>query len=41
MIEKCKLLFVVSRGGRSKKAGAMNALSKEIVKKLPAHLGGT
>ena len=37
---ECRLLFVVSRGGRGKKAGAMNALSKEIVKKLPSHLSG-
>ncbi|HSE40662.1 MAG TPA: hypothetical protein VLH08_07845 [Acidobacteriota bacterium] len=35
----CHLLFIVSRGGRSTKGGAMNALSKEIDKKLANHLG--
>ena len=30
----CELVFVVTRGGRSTKGGATNALSKEIVKKL-------
>jgi hypothetical protein len=35
----CQLLFIVSRGGRSTKGGAMNALSKEIDKKLAKHLG--
>jgi hypothetical protein len=34
----CDLLFIVSRGDRGTKGGAMNALSKEIVKKLPPHL---
>ena len=34
----CKLLFVVSRGGRLTRNGAMNALSKEIVKLLPRHI---
>src|SRR5262245_14978282 len=35
----CSLLFIISRGGRSTKGGAMNALSKEIDKKLAEHLG--
>jgi hypothetical protein len=35
---ECKLVFAVSRGGRSTKGGAMNALSKEIVKQLKNHL---
>jgi hypothetical protein len=35
---ECKLVFAVSRGGRSTKGGAMNALSKEIVKQLKGHL---
>jgi hypothetical protein len=34
----CEMLFIVSRGDRGTKGGAMNALSKEIIKKLPAHL---
>lgn len=34
----CDVSFIVTRGGRSTKGGAMNALSKEIVKKLKAHL---
>jgi hypothetical protein len=34
----CDLLFIVSRGDRGTKGGAMNALSKEIVKKLPTYL---
>jgi len=35
---KCKLVFAVSRGGRSTKGGAINALSKEIVKQLKSHV---
>lgn len=35
---ECKLVFAVSRGGRSTKGGAINALSKEIVKQLKKHL---
>jgi hypothetical protein len=35
---ECKLVFAISRGGRSTKGGAINALSKEIVKQLKAHL---
>lgn len=35
----CSLLFIISRGGRATKGGAMNALSKEIDKKLAEHLG--
>ena len=35
---ECKLVFAVSRGGRSTKGGAINALSKEIVKQLKNHL---
>jgi hypothetical protein len=35
---ECKLVFAVSRGGRSTKGGAINALSKEIVKQLKAQL---
>jgi len=35
---ECKLVFAVSRGGRSTKGGAINALSKEIVKQLKGHL---
>jgi hypothetical protein len=35
---ECKLVFAVSRGGRSTKGGAMNALSKEIVKQLKNHM---
>jgi hypothetical protein len=35
---ECKLVFAVSRGGRSTKGGAINALSKEIVKLLKPHL---
>jgi hypothetical protein len=35
---ECKLVFAVSRGGRSTKGGAINALSKEIVKQLKPHL---
>lgn len=35
---ECRLLFAISRGGRSTKGGAMNALSKEIVKQLEKHL---
>lgn len=34
----CKLVFAVSRGGRSTKGGAVNALSKEIVKLLKGHV---
>jgi hypothetical protein len=34
----CKLVFAVSRGGRSTKGGAINALSKEIVKQLKGYL---
>jgi len=34
----CKLVFAVSRGGRSTKGGAINALSKEIVKQLKSHV---
>lgn len=30
----CEVAFIVTRGGRTTKGGAMNALSKEIVKKL-------
>jgi hypothetical protein len=37
----CQLLFIVSRGGRSTKGGAMNALSKEIDKRLAKLLGIT
>jgi len=36
----CQLVFIVSRGGRTTKGGAMNALAKEIVKKMPQYLGG-
>jgi hypothetical protein len=32
----CEVAFILTRGGRSTKGGAMNALSKEIVKKLKA-----
>jgi hypothetical protein len=35
---ECKLVFAISRGGRSTKGGAINALSKEIVKQLKPHL---
>lgn len=35
----CELQFIVSRGGRSTKGGAMNALSKEIDKKLAKQMG--
>jgi hypothetical protein len=35
---ECKLVFAISRGGRSTKGGAINALSKEIVKQLKGHL---
>jgi hypothetical protein len=35
---ECKLVFAVSRGGRSTKGGAINALSKEIVKQLKGYL---
>jgi len=35
---ECKLVFAVSRGGRSTKGGAINALSKEIVKQLKSHM---
>ncbi len=35
---ECKLVFAVSRGGRSTKGGAINALSKEIVKLLKGHV---
>jgi len=35
---ECKLVFAISRGGRSTKGGAINALSKEIVKQLKSHL---
>ena len=35
----CELQFIVSRGGRSTKGGAMNALSKEIDKKLAKKMG--
>ena len=35
----CQLLFIVSRGGRSTKGGAMNALSKEIDKRLAKQMG--
>lgn len=35
----CSLLFIISRGGRATKGGAMNALSKEIDKKLAEYLG--
>jgi hypothetical protein len=35
---ECKLVFAISRGGRSTKGGAINALSKEIVKQLKAHM---
>jgi hypothetical protein len=34
----CKLVFAVSRGGRSTKGGAINALSKEIAKQLKGYL---
>lgn len=34
----CEVAFIVSRGGRTTKGGAMNALSKEIAKKLKSHL---
>ena len=30
----CEVAFIVTRGGRGTKGGAMNALSKELVKKL-------
>lgn len=33
---ECEVAFIVTRGGRATKGGAMNALSKEIVKKLKA-----
>jgi hypothetical protein len=32
----CQVAYIVTRGGRSTKGGASNALSKEIVKKLKA-----
>jgi hypothetical protein len=35
---ECKLVFAISRGGRSTKGGAINALSKEIVKQLKSHM---
>jgi hypothetical protein len=38
---ECKLVFAVSRGGRSTKGGAINALSKEIVKLLKGHVAST
>ena len=37
---ECQVVFIVSRGGRTTKGGAMNALAKEIVKKMPQYLGG-
>ena len=37
--QNCELQFIVSRGGRSTKGGAMNALSKEIDKKLAKKMG--
>jgi hypothetical protein len=34
----CEVLFIVSRSGRTTRGGALNALSKEIVKKLKERL---
>jgi hypothetical protein len=34
----CKLLFIVSRSGRMTQGGALNAVSKEVVKKLARYL---
>ena len=37
----CRLLFIVSRGGRLSQAGAMNAVAKELVKKFVAYRHAT
>ncbi len=37
----CKLLFIVARSGRLSQSGALNAVSKEINKKLVAYLNAT
>lgn len=35
-LPECEVVFIVTRGRRTTKGVAMNALSKEIVKKLKA-----
>jgi len=37
----CKLLFIVARSGRMTQSGAINALSKELAKKLAGYLKAT
>jgi hypothetical protein len=37
----CKLLWIVTRGGRLSRGGAINAMSKEIVKKLATYIKAT
>lgn len=36
----CQVAYIVTRGGRTTKGGASNALSKDIVKKLKAMAAG-
>jgi hypothetical protein len=38
---QCELLFVVSRSGRMTSGGALNAVSKELVKKFASYLKAT
>jgi hypothetical protein len=38
--DKCEVLYIVTRGGRTTKGGAVNALSKELVKKFKAMAAG-
>jgi hypothetical protein len=38
---QCELLFVVSRSGRMTQSGALNAVSKELVKKFASYLKAT
>jgi len=37
----CNLLFIVSRGGRMSQSGALNAVAKELVKRLDAYRKAT
>jgi hypothetical protein len=37
----CKLLFIVARSGRMTQSGALNAVSKEIVKKFARYFKAT
>jgi hypothetical protein len=37
----CRLLFIVARSGRMTQSGAINALSKEVAKKLARYLKAT